>query len=122
MFDIYKFVMKKLFAYLKGLFSNKLENFEVPTETTNTGEEINNSESVEAQVTDAVTQSTKEIEERLVEVAKEEKPLTAKQIKAKASKPKTSKPKAEIEISKEDAPKKTTRKRAPRKPAAKKPE
>lgn len=113
--------MKKLFTYLKSLFSNKLENVEIVTEKT-AGEEINNSELVDVQVTDAVTQSTKEIEERLVEVAKEEKPLTAKQIKAKASKPKTTKPKAEIEISKEDAPKKATRKRAPRKPAAKKPE
>jgi hypothetical protein len=114
--------MKKLFTYLKSLFSKKLENVEIATEKANTGEEINNSELVDVQVTDAVTQSTKEIEERLVEVAKEEKPLTAKQIKAKASKPKTTKPKAEIEISKEDAPKKATRKRAPRKPAAKKPE
>ena len=85
--------MKKLFAYLKGLFSNKLENVVVPTEMTKAGEKIKNEvveaavETIEAQVTDAVTQTTEKIEKRLAEVAKEDKPVTAKEIKAKARKP-----------------------------------
>lgn len=119
------FVMKKLLAYLKGLFSNKLENVAVPAEMTKAGEDVKN-EVVEAavvnvqeQITDAVTQATEKIEERLAEVAKEEKPVTAKDIKAKAKRP--AKPKAEVEVSKEE-PKKPARKRPARKPAAKKPE
>jgi preprotein translocase subunit YajC len=104
--------MRKLFAYLKGLFSS------TPAEKVETtaGEEIK----AESQITDAVTQApTQEIEERLAEVAKDEKIVTAKEIKAKAKKKSPATPKAEIEIDKESV-KKPARRRPAKKTTPKK--
>jgi hypothetical protein len=113
--------MRKLFAYFKGLFSS------TPAEKVETaaGEEIK----AESQITDAVTQApTQEIEERLAEVAKDEKVVTvkdekvvtAKEIKAKAKKKSPAKPKAEIEIEKESVKKPAPRRRPAKKTTPKK--
>jgi hypothetical protein len=72
--------MKKLFTYLKNLFSAKASiNVEVTPVVEKEFTPV-----VEKEVFESKTEEpTKEIEARLVEVSKEEKVVTAKEIKAK---------------------------------------
>ena len=96
-----------LISWFKGLFGSKETVAEVITKVEEVAE-------VKSEV--VVETPTKAIEERLAEVAKEEK-VTAKEIKAKVRKPATPKVVAETEVKVDEVKKPKTR----RKPATKKP-
>jgi hypothetical protein len=113
-------MFKKLFSYVKDLFKSDAQIIAESQAGAAVSEEVKES----SVVTDAtVVEQIKEIEERMVEVAKDEKSVTAKDIKSKVKK--QPKPKAEKSIEKSVGTEKSLEKDAPakrkRKPAAKKP-
>ncbi len=78
-------MFKKLFSYIRDLFKSDEQIIAEAQAGAAIREEVKEAvvEAVVEEVKEVVeSEPTKEIEERLVEVAKEDKPVTAKEIKA----------------------------------------